>query len=381
MRVLVINTGSSSLKASLADVSGREVAVRARHEVQRIGAAGGEANDHAEAFELALAALGQPDVPDAVGHRVVHGGRYTAPVVISGDVIASIEGARRLAPLHNEPALAAIAAARRRFPATPMVAAFDTAFHAGMPAAAGRYAIPIELAEKYDIRRFGYHGLAHRAMAERYAEMTGTAIGQARIITFQLGNGCSVTAVRGGRSVDTSMGFTPLEGLMMGTRSGDIDAAVVTYLQREAGLSAADVDTLLNAESGLLGVSGRTRDMRDLLALAGEGDERAALAIEMFCYRAAKYAGAYFAALGGADALVFGGGIGERAPEVRRRICAPLAALGLAIDGAANARVSGTEGAFHAASSRVGAYVIPSDEERVIARDVTATLTGGAHEP
>jgi acetate kinase len=245
-----------------------------------------------------------------------------------------------------------------------------------MPRRAARYAIPDELAERHAVYRYGFHGLAHRSMMERGAEMIGRPAGELRLITLQLGAGCSVTAVDGGRSVDTSMGFTPLEGLVMGTRSGDIDPSVVTYLSRREGVSPDAVLERLNQGSGLLGVSGRSADMRDLLEAERGGDERASLAVEMFCYRARKYVGAYLAALGGADAVVFGGGIGENAPAVRARICAGMEWCGLRLDQGRNEATVAAEGRISAEDSPIAAYVVAVDEERVIAGDTLALLAG-----
>ena len=242
--------------------------------------------------------------------------------MVDDGVISELEALGDLAPLHNAPSLTAIRAARATLgPSIPMVATFDTAFFRELPERASQYAIPHELAEKHGIRRYGFHGLAHRYMLERYAQLTSRSVEETRLITLQLGNGCSVTAVEGGRSIDTSMGFTPLEGLIMGTRSGDIDPAIVTHLARAESVDAEEVVSWLNTRSGLRGLSGSAADMRDLQAAEAAGDRRAAIAVELFCYRAKKYVGAYLAALGGADAVVFGGGIGENSPAVRARIC------------------------------------------------------------
>lgn len=336
------------------------------------------APDHAAAVRILLEWLESRSLtPRAVGHRVVHGGeRFVEPTPIDDGVVADIEALAELAPLHNGPAVAALRAAREALgPAVPMVATFDTAFHRSMPARAARYAISGELAERYAVYRYGFHGLAHRSMMERCAEMTGKPAGELQLITLQLGAGCSATAIEHGRSIDTSMGFTPLEGLVMGTRSGDIDPSVVMYLANRDGIPPAEVLVWLNERSGLLGVSGRSADMRDLLEAERAGDEGAALAVEMFCYRARKYIGAYLAALGGADAVVFGGGIGEHAPEIRARICRPLEPLGLQIDAGLNAALVGQEGAFSAEDSFVAAYVVHVDEANIIARDTFALLS------
>ena len=316
---------------------------------------------------------------DAVGHRVVHGGeRFTQPVLIDADVLEAIEALEALAPLHNAPSLAGIRAAKAALGSDiPMVAVFDTAFHAAMPEYAHRYAIPHELAVKHGIRRYGFHGLAYRSVVARYAELTGTPLERATIVAFHLGNGCSAAAIKNGRSIDTSMGLTPLEGLVMGTRSGDVDPALIGYLARQEDVSAPEVERWLNERAGLLGLSGRSRDMRDLLAHE-QDDPRARLAVDVFCHRARKYLGAYLATLGGADAVVFSGGIGEHAPEVRARICAGMEWTGLVARSPRNAGLVGGEGRLSPDGARLPAYVIQADEERVIAQDVVERL---AHTP
>jgi acetate kinase len=394
MRVLVLNCGSSSVKFQ---VIGVETAARggerlARGALERIGGnatftveAGGRrhretpaACDHDAAVGTVLAwTRGAGLRFDAVGHRVVHGGvRFIRPTLVDPAVVAEIEALEALAPLHNAPSLAGIRAARAALgPDVPMVAVFDTAFHATLPARAARYALPDDLARRHGVRRYGFHGSSYRAVLARYCALTDTPPGRATIVALHLGNGASAVAIRDGRSVDTSMGFTPLEGLVMGTRAGDLDAAVVGHLARGEGVRVEEVERWLNERSGLLGVSGRSRDMAELLAVARE-DPRAELAVELFCYRARKYVGAYLAALGGADALVFTGGIGEHAPEVRARILAEMAWCGLALDAEANARTVGREGRIAAAGARIAAFVIPTDEELIIARDTAETLGG-----
>jgi acetate kinase len=312
----------------------------------------------------------------AVGHRVIHGGdEFTEPVLIDDKVIAAIDALSELAPLHNQPSLNAIGAVREMLGRdVPMVAVFDTAFHRTLPTRAYHYAIPQKLAAKHRIRRYGFHGLAHRYMTERYATITATPLEQVKLITLQLGNGCSATAVANGRSVDTSMGFTPLEGLMMGTRSGDVDPTLAGFLARREGVPIADVTNWLNTRSGLLGVSGRSRDMRELLAAEREGDEMAALAIDMFCYRIKKYIGSYLTILNGADAIIFSGGIGENAAEVRARILAGMEWCGLKLDGERNIAAIGCENHITADDTRLPAYVIPVDEALIIARDTVSFL-------
>jgi acetate kinase len=257
-----------------------------------------------------------------------------------------------------------------------MVAAFDTSFHHTIPAEAATYAIPWELSKKHRIRRYGFHGLAHQYSAWRYGQLTGTPSDKIDVVTLHLGNGCSAAAIRGGKSVDTSMGFTPLEGLVMGTRSGDLDPALISYLARKEGATAAEVENWLNQRSGLLGVSGRSSDMRDLVAAYDE-DPRCRLAVEIFCYRARKYIGAYLAALGGADAVVFSGGIGEKAPFIRESICTGMNWCGIRLDPDKNVSLDGRDGTISPADSAIQLYVIHTDEEAIIARE-TASLVSAA---
>jgi acetate kinase len=280
-----------------------------------------------------------------------------------------------LAPLHNPPSVAGIRAARSVLGKTmPMVAAFDTSFHRTIPDYAATYAIAYELAVKHNIQRYGFHGLAHEYSAARYREITGTPQENVNLVTFHLGNGCSACAIRGGLSVDTSMGFTPLEGLVMGTRSGDLDPALVAFLAREEGVDAAEVENWLNKRSGLRGISGLSSDMRDLVA-EYETNPRARLAVDVFCHRARKYLGAYLAVLGGAQALVFSGGIGENSPLIREKICAGMEWCGLLLDKAKNSSRVGTEGCISQNNARIHAFVIPSNEEAVIARDAARLLS------
>lgn len=403
MKVLVLNCGSSSLKFQLVELSasgsGRREHKLARGLIERIGAesictfaaAGSEPErealairDHEEGLKKALAWLeanlgSVVQGIDGVGHRVVHGGeRFTSSVLIDEEVMAAVEGLIDLAPLHNPACLSGIRAARRFLgPTMPMVAAFDTEFHHAMPDYASIYAIPYDLSLRHKIRRYGFHGLAHRHAALRFGEITATPGDQIKIITLHLGNGCSATAIRAGKSVDTSMGFTPLEGLVMGTRSGDLDPALIGYLAEKESVSAGEVEGWLNRRSGLLGVSGRSRDMREIEAHMKE-DARARLAFEIFCYRARKYLGAYLAALGGAQAVVFSGGIGENSPPVRARICAGMEWCGLKLDPERNGEVAGREERISAAGSGIEAYVIPTDEELLIARDTARLILGRA---
>ena len=400
MRVLVINCGSSTLKFDLVETPGEGTAGGAsprlfRGIVDRIGGRASvsfsagegaqierdlEVEDHAAAARLALQLLddaGYRSSVEAVGHRVVHGSdRFTSSILIDGEVIAAIDDVSNLAPLHNAASVKAIRAAREVLGNTvPMVATFDTAFFAGLPPRASQYAIPRDVAERHRIRRYGFHGLAHQFMFERYAALSASPKEDAKIITLQLGAGCSATAIAGGAPVDTSMGFTPLEGLVMATRSGDIDPSLPRFLAEAEGVGISEAESWLNRRSGLLGLSGLSSDMRDLLAAERVGDAHAALAIDVFCYRARKYIGAYLAALGGAEAVVFGGGIGENSPSIRRRICPGMDWCGLVLDDRRNQEAVGVEAAIHTEDSTVLAYVIPVDEAVIIAREVEACLS------
>ena len=401
MRALAINCGSSTLKFQLFELQPEEKGYGqekrlARGLVEEIGTRGSldftiedheslkkatAISDHGQATRRVLAWLESSGLLKhggtlAVGHRVVHGGsRFTEATLIEDQVLEAIEAVSELAPLHNEPALRAIYAAKEALgPEVPMVAVFDTAFHSTLPEKASHYAIPGDLAAKHGIRRYGFHGIAHRYMTERYSAITSTPLEGAKLITLQLGNGCSAAAVAGGRSVDTSMGFTPLEGLMMGTRTGDLDPTVPGFLAHREGVGIDEVEAWLNTRSGLLGVSGRSRDMRDLLQAERQGDARAGLALEMFCYRVRKYIGAYLAVIGGADAIVFGGGIGENAAEIRSRICAGMEWCGFRLDESRNSKAVGSEACISAGDATVHAYVIPVDEGLMIARDTVRSL-------
>ena len=387
MRVLVINCGSSTLKFQVVEVATEKGSFRpgARlvdGNIERIGHAGSiqvvvkdsgeelsetvETGNHSDAMKLVLEKLdflgflGAEGV-QAIGHRVVQGGeRFTQPTLIDAGAIEAIDNLAELAPLHNGPSVEAIRAAWEKLgPDTPIVATFDTLFHRSLPPRASLYPIPLDLAEKHQIKRYGAHGLAHRYMAEQYAAITSTPIEETNLITLQLGSGCSATAVQGGRSIDTSMGLTPLEGLMMGTRTGDVDPSLVGYLARREGVETEVVEDWFNKRSGLLGVSGISQDVRDLLEAEEQGNTGAALAIDMFCYRVRKYIGAYLAALGGAHAVVFGGGIGENSPAIRERICAGMEWLGLTLDPRLNGVTVGMEGRISTDDAKIHAYVIP----------------------
>ena len=390
--ILALNCGSSSLKFQVVEIdgSGRAGGRPARGGVSgfgpkadvtlQLGAAPPRRleepmADHRAAVERVLGWLADGRIaPVAVAHRVVHGGpKHVASALIDDALLGDLDALEALAPLHNGPGVAAIRAARAALgPAVPMVAVFDTAFHAGMPAAAREYAIPRDLAGRHGIHRYGFHGTSFRSVLADYTRLSGRAPDAARIVALHLGSGCSAAAIDRGRSADTSMGFTPLEGLVMGTRSGDLDPAIVGHLSRVEGVPAGEVERWLNERSGLLGLGG-TADMRALLERAA-ADPDARLAVESFCYRARKYVGAYLAALGGADALGVTGAIGERAPEVRRRICEPLAWLGVELDVAENAAAVGVAARLSPDSARVPVWVIPTDEERVMAEDTAALL-------
>ncbi len=390
MKVLVVNAGSSSIKYQLYQMP--EARVLAKGVVERIGegssrllhgwgdrkhAADIRAADHEEGMGVILQTLVSPEFGvlkeaseiGAVGHRVVHGGEeFTGSVLITEEVVRSVEKYSDLAPLHNPPNLTGIRAARHALPAAKQVACFDTAFHATLPPVAYLYALPYEIYEKFRVRRYGFHGTSHRYVARRYAELVGKDKYGVNVITCHLGNGCSIAAVREGRSVDTSMGLTPLEGVVMGTRSGDFDPAILFYLA-DKGYSVKDLNAMCNKKSGLLGLSGKSNDMRNLADLAAGGDPRAKLAIDIFCYRIRKYIGAYAAALGTLEAVIFTGGIGENAVDIRAQICGGLDALGVALDPGRNRAAVRKEGPVSAEGSRVKVYVIPTDEEAAIAKD------------
>lgn len=387
MRVLVFNAGSSSLKYKLVEGTPgerRPVSTLASGSAERIGEGAG-APDHARAALEILARFPEQAEPgrlDALAHRVVHGGeRFEDPVELGGETLSALENLGEIAPLHNAPALAVVAACRTARPGLPQVAVFDTGFHRGMPERASAYAIPPDLASRHGVRRFGFHGTAYRSMMEGYTRLAGRPAEESRLVAFQLGNGASACAIARGRSVDTSMGFTPLEGLVMGTRSGDLDPALVAYLARRERVDAAEIVKGFNERSGLAGVSGISKDVREIERAAGAGNARATLALELFAYRARKYLGAYLAVLGGADAVLFGGGIGEHAPAIRAAILAGLEGLGLRLDPDLNAGLREGEGRISADESKISVFVITTDEESVIARDAMALLAGKRQEP
>ena len=412
MNVLVLNAGSSSLKfqviaTDLERIRQHQDQRLCKGEVERVG---GEAIVSFQAGEAVQRKFTAPlrDLPaaldflvryvvsdksevreikstadiHAVGHRVVHGGElFSESALIDDEVLRGIEDCIDLAPLHNPGNLQGIVAARQLFGKdTPQVAVFDTSFHHTIPEPAYTYAIPYHLYRRHRMRRYGFHGTSHRYVAYRYRALRGLTREQTNIITFHLGNGCSATAIKEGNSVDTSMGMTPLEGLVMGTRSGDLDPAIVNLIATKEGLSASEVETLLNKHSGLLGISGLTNDMRELLAeLREHEDRRVRLAVEVFCYRARKYMGAFLATMGGADAVVFTGGIGENSPEIRNRICDGMQWAGLEIDASRNEQMIGREGLISTDGSKLLAYAIPTDEELLIARDTVRVILGEPH--
>ena len=388
MQILVLNVGSSSLKFEViasgewkrllrgsVEHFGENAAVTVSPEEDGRKQTNTSIPDGNAAVEYVLKTEVRATEIDAVGHRVVHGGeRFHDAVVINDEVLRSIEECAELAPLHNASSVQAIKVSRAMFGnRVPQVAVFDTAFHQTLPEHAFLYAIPYELYETYGIRRYGFHGTSYRYILDRFLETTKSDLESSKVIILHLGNGCSICAIQNGKSVDTSMGLTPLEGLVMGTRSGDIDASVVDFLARKQGQTTEQIENMLNKRSGLLGISGSTSDMRELIHVQKD-DKRAELAIRLFCYRARKYIGSYLAALGGADAIVFTGGIGEHNADVRKRICEGLDWFGIKLDESRNA-AAGEQQVISSEDSRVAVYVIPTDEELMIAKD-TARLVG-----
>jgi acetate kinase len=391
MKVLVINAGSSSIKYQLLEMP--EQIVLAKGILEKIGEENSilshKTNDkdtqikkpipnHELGMLLISQMLTDPEIGvikniteiAAVGHRVVHGGeKFSDSCLITKEVIDVIQEYADLAPLHNPPNLTGIKAATAILPNIPQVAAFDTAFHQTMPKHAYIYGIPYEYYEKYKVRRYGFHGTSHRYVARRAATLLGKNKSEANVITCHLGNGCSITAVERGNSVDNSMGLTPLEGLVMGTRAGDIDPGIVFYLAERLQLSIKQITQILNKKSGLLGISGISNDVRNLLEEAEKGNDRAQLAIDVFCYRVKKYIGAYMAVLGRTDAIVFTGGIGENATMLREQICDKLDWLGITLDRELNAQTQRKEQCISVPESRVKVFVIPTDEEARIAFD------------
>ncbi|MCU0650806.1 MAG: acetate kinase [Candidatus Omnitrophica bacterium] len=390
MKILILNSGSSSIKYQLYDMPAGTVIARGL--LEKIGeetsffsqkSSKGDLEQkrpipgHEQGVNFIIGILSDPvhgvvsgaSEISAVGHRVVHGGEeFTASVLISDEVIEKIKKYSDLAPLHNPPNLMGIMACRKLLPDAVQVACFDTAFHHSLPPKAYLYAIPFGLYKKFGIRRYGFHGTSHLYVSKRLAGMLNTGTDQLNLITCHLGNGCSIAAVEKGLSIDTSMGFTPLEGLVMGTRSGDIDPAIIFYLN-EKGYSSQELNNLLNKKSGLLGISEISNDMRNLVEAQARGDLRAKTAIEIFCYRIRKYIGAYMAALARTDAIIFTGGIGENNSMIRKEVLSGLESLGIEIDAARNEKAVKTEAMISTDSSRTKVYVIPTNEELQIAHD------------
>ncbi len=396
MKILVINTGSSSLKYQLIDTMNETVL--AKGNCDRIGIEnsfikhtkmGADAvviekdmANHKVAIQQVLNVLTDKEIGvisemseiAAVGHRVVHGGeKFHESVIIDDEVMTALRACIELAPLHNPPNIIGIEACKEVMPNTPMVAVFDTAFHQTMPKHAYLYALPYEIYEKYGVRKYGFHGTSHKYVANRAAEILGKPIEELKMITCHLGNGASVCAVKNGKSIETSMGFTPLAGLAMGTRCGTIDPAVISYLMSKEKMSVKDINDYLNKKSGVLGISGVSSDFRDIEAAANEGNERAALAIEIFCYRVKKYIGEYAAVMDGIDVIVFTAGIGENNPLVRRKILTGLDYMGIDIDWDKN-EVKGKETNISAPTSKITTLVIPTNEELAIARETFKLL-------
>lgn len=408
MNILVINCGSSSVKFQLIETSPEHInsntdRLLSKGEVDRIGSSEAMVNyqvtgaapermvkaikDHTEAVQAALDCLTGPSglVKDpgeieGVGHRVVHGGEaLQASTLIDEEVVREIERCIDLAPLHNPSNLKGYEAARKLLPHAKQVAVFDTAFHHAMPPHAFHYALPLIHYARYRVRRYGFHGTSHRYLNYRFARLHGHDRSAYKVITCHLGNGASMCAIDHGRSIDTSMGLTPLEGLVMGTRPGDVDPGVLCYLVHREGMNPDELETELNRHSGLYGISGISGDMRDLLDEAEKGNKRAELAIDMFCYRAKKYIGAYLAALNGADGIVFAGGIGENSPVIRARICEGLGVFGIRLDPADNAEIQGPEKLISPRGASPEIWVIRTNEELLIARDTVRCILGIPH--
>ncbi len=392
MKILVLNCGSSSIKYKLFNMESKEVL--AQGVVEKIGLKGsflkfplpngdkvvleGEILEHQAGIEYILGVLTSPkygcieslDELDAVGHRVVHGGeKFNSSVFITDEVITKMEECIDLAPLHNPPNLAGIYAVKELMGDIPQVGVFDTAFHQTMPSEAYMYGLPYSLYEKYGIRRYGFHGTSHRYVSRKGCELLGVPYEKQRIITAHIGNGGSLAAIKDGKSIDTSMGMTPVEGLLMGTRSGDVDAGIVSYIMEKENIGTQAISTLVNKHSGLLGVSGISSDMRELRAAIANGNERAQLALDIFIYRIKKYIGSYAAALGGVDILMFTGGIGENVGLVREQVCKDLDFMGIKIDNPKNMETYGDEAIISTSDSKVTVMVVPTDEEYMIASD------------
>lgn len=398
MKVLVINCGSSSLKYQVLDMTNESLLCKGL--VERIGMEGSvithekigmdkvknvvPMNDHKDAIEQVLAAVQNAeygvvksmDEIGAVGHRVVHAGeKFASSVLITEEVIKALEECVDLAPLHNPPNLLGIAACKELMPETPMVGVFDTAFHQTMPPESYIYAIPYEYYQKHGIRRYGFHGTSHKYVAERASHILNVGLDDLKLITCHLGNGASVSAIKRGKCIDTSMGFTPLEGLVMGTRSGDIDPAIVTYIREKENLPQGVANEILNKKSGVLGISGVSSDFRDLEDAVADGNERAALALKVFAHKVRFYIGAYIAEMNGVDAIIFTAGVGENDVTMREIICHNLGNLGIKLDPVKN-KVRGKETVISTDDSKVKLLLIPTNEELMIARDTYNIVTG-----
>lgn len=397
MKILVLNCGSSSVKYKLIDTS--DDAVLAEGGVEKIGLPDGFLKykkkdgskailelglvDHNGAVQAILNILTDPvegcikgyDEIDAVGHRVVHGAeKFSESVLIDDDVKEMIKQCYDIAPLHNPANMTGIEAITALMPEVPQVAVFDTAFHQTMPAKSYLYALPYKYYEEDGVRRYGFHGTSHRYVSKRVCEFLGVKAEDQRIITCHVGNGGSITAVKGGKSIDTSMGLTPTEGLMMGTRVGDVDPGALVYLMLKHNLSATDIQKIINKESGMLGTTGISSDMREIEAAINAGNERARLAQDMYEQRILKYIGAYAAEMGGVDIIVFTGGVGENQASLREDVCKPLAFMGVEIDSAINAEIHGKEAVISTPASKVKVVVVPTDEELMIARDTESIV-------
>lgn len=397
MKILVLNCGSSSIKYALYNMDDKSVMTSGGAE--RVGLDGafvkvkmpnGEKKqimhdipEHTEGVKFIFSLLTDPEIGvikdlkeiDAVGHRMVHGGeKFNKSVVLTDEVLKTFEECIDLAPLHNPANLKGVKAVSELMPGLPQVGVFDTAFHQTMPAHSYLYAIPYELYEKYGVRRYGFHGTSHRYVSQRVCEFLGVNPADKKVITCHIGNGGSIAAVDGGKCVDTSMGLTPLEGLMMGTRSGDIDGGAITFLEKKLGLDADGMSNLLNKKSGVLGISGISSDMREIDAAVEQGNERAKIALDMYNYRIKKYVGAYAAAMGGCDIIVFTAGVGENQSSMREQVCAGMEYMGVKLDVEKNKTVRGEEAVISAPDSKVTVCVIPTDEELMIATDTMNLL-------
>lgn len=397
MKILVLNCGSSSIKYALYNMDDKSVMTSGGAE--RVGLDGAfvkvkladgskkqimhDIPEHTEGVKFIFSLLTDPKIGvikdlseiDAVGHRMVHGGeKFNKSVILNDEVLETFEQCSSLAPLHNPANLKGVRAVSELMPHLPQVGVFDTAFHQTMPAKAYMYAIPYELYEKYGVRRYGFHGTSHRYVSQRVCDFLGVDPKEKKVITCHVGNGGSIAAVKHGECVDTSMGLTPLEGLMMGTRSGDIDAGAVSFIEKTLGLDADGVSSLLNKKSGVLGVTGISSDMREIDAAAAKGDQKAILALEMYNYRIKKYIGSYAAAMGGVDIIVFTAGVGENQAEMREDVCKDMEWMGIKIDTAINAGIHGQEAVISTPDSKVAVVVVPTDEELMIASDTMSLL-------